>query len=961
MPVLAPENRTVQHPLVKYAAEIGWTLLPANEALNMRKGESGMLLRGVLRERLLALNPGVVNEGNVDEIIGKLDSVRADIEGNAEILDWLRGKKSVSVQADKRQRNVILIDFQQPATNVFHVSTEWDYTNGQHTNRADVMFVINGVPVALVETKRQGRRDALDDGFKQVRRYHSETPELVATPQVFDVNQIVDFYYGPTWNLDRKALFNWKDEEPGNFERKVKAFFDHARFLRMLGEWIVFFRKDDELRKIVLRQHQTRAVGKVVERAFDEERRRGLVWHTQGSDKTFTMIKVAELVLRSAGEKPTVLMLVDRNELQAQLFDNLRSYGLDYEVATSKERLRELLRKDQRGLIVSMIHKFDKADANLCTRDNVIVLIDEAHRSTGGDLGNYLVGALPKATLIGFTGTPIDRTAHGGGTFKTFGVDDKKGYLDKYSMKESIEDGTTLPLRYSLAPNDIRVPRDQLEKEFLGLAEAEGIADIDELNRILDRAVNLKNFLKGDDRVAKVAAFVAEHFRTNVDPLGYKAFLVGVDREACALYKQALDKHLPADWSTVVYTSAHNDEAPLTHYRLEDAAEKQVRKLFAKPGALPKILIVTEKLLTGFDAPILYCMYLDKPMRDHTLLQAIARVNRPWENEAGKRKPSGFVVDFVGIFEKLNKALAFDADEVETSIVEIGVLKDRFAEIMRHDAQPYLKLCRKPLDDKGVERILEHFSDPNRRDAFFKFFEETQELYEVLSPDAFLRPFIDDYGRLAGVQELLEDSFGHKDFRYRDLAEKTALLVRERVESYGLRAATAPVSIDEKTLDALKSDTDPKASRVLNLARSLKESVEKARAEQPFLVPIADRTNAVLERFSDRQISTQEALLQLKRLVEEFLSAQAEQKTSGLQDSAFTVYWALKRDGVPKARGLAVALDAAFRRSSSFRDDAEAMRNLKAEVYKLLLPAVGKGKMVDLADRLIYLWRPSTP
>src|SRR6266849_3207024 len=178
MPVLAPENRSVQFPLVKYAAEIGWTLLPADEALKMRKGESGMLLRGVLREQLRALNPGVVTEGNVDEIIGKLDSVRADIEGNAEVLDWLRGKKSVYVQSEKRQRNVTLIDFQDPARNIFHVSPEWDYTNGQYTNRADVMFVINGVPVALVETKRQGKRDALDDGFKQVRRYHRETPEL---------------------------------------------------------------------------------------------------------------------------------------------------------------------------------------------------------------------------------------------------------------------------------------------------------------------------------------------------------------------------------------------------------------------------------------------------------------------------------------------------------------------------------------------------------------------------------------------------------------------------------------------------------------------------------------------------------------------------------------------------------------------------------------------------------------
>jgi type I restriction enzyme, R subunit len=189
-----------------------------------------------------------------------------------------------------------------------------------------------------------------------------------------------------------------------------------------------------------------------------------------------------------------------------------------------------------------MIHKFDKADADMCTRDNVFLLVDEAHRTTSGDLGNYLVAAIPNATMLGFTGTPIDKIAHGKGTFNVFGKDDEKGYLDKYSIAESIEDGTTLPLNYTLAPNDIRVPREQLEKEFLDLAGAQGISDIEELNKILDRAVNLKTFLKADDRIDKVARFVAQHFRENVEPLGYKAFLVGVDREACALYKNALDK-----------------------------------------------------------------------------------------------------------------------------------------------------------------------------------------------------------------------------------------------------------------------------------------------------------------------------------------------------------------------------------------------------------------------------------
>ncbi|MCL6508630.1 MAG: HsdR family type I site-specific deoxyribonuclease, partial [Bryobacteraceae bacterium] len=446
MPSLASERATVQNPLVEYVQEIGWAYVSPDQALTLRRGESGTLFYQTLRDKLISLNPGVVTVSTVDEVIARIESVRNTIEGNAEVLAWLRGERSVYVASERRQRNVTLIDFAHPAENVFQVTDEWQYTNGKYRNRADVVFVINGIPVALVETKSAVKKEGIEEGLAQIRRYHRETPELVTVPQIFDVTHLVDFYYGVTWNLDRKSLFNWKDEEKGNFERKVKRFFARERFLRFIESWIVFYKKDDELRKIVLRQHQTRAVEKVVERALDPEKRTGLIWHTQGSGKTFTMIKAADLILRHpAFEKPTVILLVDRNELESQLFANLAAYGLAPEIARSKQHLRELLRSDYRGLIVSMIHKFDKADADLCTRENVFVLVDEAHRTTGGDLGNYLVAAVPNATMIGFTGTPIDRIAYGKGTFKVFGKDDEKGYLDKYSIAESIEDGTTLP------------------------------------------------------------------------------------------------------------------------------------------------------------------------------------------------------------------------------------------------------------------------------------------------------------------------------------------------------------------------------------------------------------------------------------------------------------------------------------------------------------------------------------
>ena len=195
----------------------------------------------------------------------------------------------------------------------------------------------------------------------------------------------------------------------------------------------------------------------------------------------------------------------------------------------------------------------------MCPRANVVVLVDEAHRTTGGDLGNYLVAALPNATYIGFTGTPIDRLASGKGTFKVFGADDPQGYLDKYSIAESIADGTTVPLNYALAPSDLRVDRETLDREFLDLREAEGVSDQAELDAVLTCAVQLKEMMKAPDRVDKIARFVADHYRENVEPMGFKAFLVGVDREACALYKDALDRYLPKEYSTVVYSPGPND------------------------------------------------------------------------------------------------------------------------------------------------------------------------------------------------------------------------------------------------------------------------------------------------------------------------------------------------------------------------------------------------------------------
>jgi len=761
----------------------------------------------------------------------------------------------------------------------------------------------------------------------------------------------------------RRNIFNWKNEEVGQLEAKVKSFCAIPQVLAFLKDYIVFAERDEELNKYVLRQHQAAAVEATVGRALDHRRTRGLVWHTQGSGKTFTMIKAAERLFRApAADKPTILLMIDRNELEDQLLKNLAALGLgNLEHASSIARLNQLLRHDYRGIIVTMIHKFRDMPPDLNTRSNIYVLIDEAHRTTGGDLGTFLMAGLPNATYIGFTGTPVDKTAYGKGTFKTFGCEDDQGYLHKYSISDSIEDGTTLPLYYQLAPNEMLVPHETLDKEFLSLAEAEGVADIEELNKILDRAVNLKNFLKGKERIQKVAQFVAEHYRGNVEPLGYKAFLVGVDREACAHYKRALDEFLPPEYSEVVYTGNYSDTELLKEFHLEPKRERQIRKSFGKLDQQPKILIVTEKLLTGFDAPVLYAMYLDKPMRDHTLLQAIARVNRPYENEALEMvKPHGFVLDFVGIFDKLEKALAFDSDEINAIVRDLKLLKILFQHKMEIKAPGYLGLIERNFDDTDVDNLIEHFRDPARRKEFFKEFKEIEMLYEIISPDAFLRPFLGDYETLASIYSVVRKAYAKRVMVDRDFQKKTNELVQRHVGAEGFPAQDPLdlVAIDANTIELIKERRGGDGAKVINLVKSIEKAAEEGSGD-PFLIAMAERAKAVQESYEQRQTGTAEALEKLFKELAQNEQRKREQAERGFDGLTFFVYRTLLDAKLDNAESISRKIKEAFADHPNWKRSDAALRELRKKVTFAIFAGMDDldavARIVD--DLFTLLWK----
>ena len=949
------EAASVQFPMVRHAAEIGWTPIAPEVAVHKRGGEAGMLFRDELEGALEQFNPWMTDD-TIRSVVEKIEAIPPTIEGNREMLAWLHGERQWYDDAENRHCRVRLVDFETPEANVYHVTWEWKLKPpARKGNRADVMFVINGVPVALVEHKNPKDADAIEHGITQLRRYEVETPELIASPQLFNVTHLIEYWYGVTWNASRRHMARWKDQPEESYRFAVQSFFEPADFLRTLRDWILFYVEDGETRKSVLRQHQRRAIDCIVARCEEPTKRRGLIWHTQGSGKTFTLLTAARLILErgSRFRTPTVVVVVDRTELEGQLkgwverlLGEMQQQDIAVWRAGSKAELQDLFQTDKRGLILSMIHKFEgiEKDANL--RDNVYVFIDEAHRSVAKDLGTYLMAALPNATIIGFTGTPIDKTAQGEGTFKIFGADDELGYLDKYTIAESIEDETTLPIRHTMAPSEMTVPAERLDKEFFALAEIGGITDVDELNKVLDRAVGLRTFLTADDRIEKVAAFVAKHFRENVQQLGYKAFLVGVNREACAKYKRALDRLLPPDWTAPVYTENVNDvvDRPLVaELQLSPEREADVRLMFKRADENPKILIVTDKLLTGYDAPLLYCMYLDKPMRDHVLLQAIARVNRPYVDATGTRKRIGLVVDFVGVLRELKKALRFDSTEVSGVIEDLDLLLADFLDKIEQARTDYLDGERRDGVDEHLEGIVYgRFLDPEPRKVFFEAYKEIEALWEILSPSPELRDHIVTYKQLAQLYAAVRNAYTTRVTYVIDLANKTRSLIQDGAIQEGPGYRRKTVMFDVNTLESLRGESGSDEAKVFNLVRGLHREIEEDRDSASVLRPLKDRAEQVLKDLEERKTTGLAAMDLLADIAREKEAAAKAAKESGLSPRAFGVYWTLKSDPGFGKTGI-VAMDVAketedlLTRFPNAAVNSDEQRRLRMVLYRLFL------------------------
>ncbi|MBQ1648601.1 MAG: HsdR family type I site-specific deoxyribonuclease, partial [Bacteroidales bacterium] len=498
--------------------------------------------------------------------------------------------------------------------------------------------------------------------------------------------------------------------------------------------------------------------------------------HFQGSGKSLLMVFAAQkLRMMKELNAPTVITVNDRIDLSGQIFGTFSMADVPNLVpADTNAELTRLLKADTRKVIITKIFEFAKITEAINFRDNIIVMVDEAHRTQEGDLGARMRMALPNAFFFGLTGTPINKLDKN--TFATFGaVEDRTGYMSRYSFADSVSDKATLPLHFEPVPVKLHVDQAAIDEAFEQLADE---ADLSEEERSkVARKVRMSAIMKDPNRIKAVCAHIAEHFMSKVNPNGFKAQVVCYDRECCVLYKAELDKLLGEATSTIVMDTNNDKADEYKKWRRSRDEEAKVLDDFRDPNNPLQIVIVTSKLLTGFDAPVLQAMYLDKPMKDHTLLQAICRTNRVYNQD----KTYGLIVDYIGIFDDVAKALFFDSDSVEKVISNIESVKGKVPEMVEACVGFFPGVDRTRDDWEGLVAAQDCLPDDATKDDFGAHYRALNRVWNALSPDACLNPFKADYRWLSKVYDSVRPTDERGKLIWAALGPKTLQLVHENI------------------------------------------------------------------------------------------------------------------------------------------------------------------------------------
>ena len=883
------EQYTVENHIIKFLSQtLGYVYIKPEEFALLRELENQYLVVSHLSEAIKRIN-GLTDDIEVQSVVREIKK----IDSNEGFLNVLRNGVNIKDATTGKMRDYAVIDYENQDKNRFVVTNQFYFEGNLENIRTDVMVFVNGIPVVDIEAKSPTASTSVsyENAIGQIKRYERVAMKLF-WPNMFSIaTDGLKTVYGATYAPEQHFL-QWRDEAleeklDGQIEMTLVALLEKERFLDIIKNFILFEQTKDGRLKKMARYQQLRATNKILERVQDGEKRRGLIWHTQGSGKSLTMFFTAwKLRFSKELKNPKVFVLVDRIDLDDQIYDTfVNAGGKNVIRVTSMRDLQKKITNDERGIFISTIEKFNELPLGLENpHENVIVLSDEAHRTNEGIAAIKLRDSMGNAFFFGFTGTPIDKKTLN--THRNFGQEGER-YLDYYSIQQAIEDGSTLPVTYEARLSKFFIDEARLDQQF-----DEMTTELSEEQKqlVMKRFGKKEALIKLDKRMKAVAQDIADHYRLYVEPNGFKAQVVCYDRESTAQYKQLFDELLPAEWTDVVYSSGdpNLDPEQLKKYNTTKAQREKIIEAFKNPSSSLKILLVCDMLLTGFDAPIEQAMYLDKPLRDHNLLQAIARTNRTYRN-----KGCGKIIDYYGITRNLYDALNFDESIIDSAMIDLDQLKKEFLEVLGEIRDIFVGINQEDPSIENLRTCLRIFIDNKDKQRFFtEKYSRLKLLFEVLSPDPFLAQYIRTFEWTTSVYIAFSNEFGSENatleaFRngtiptFGDFGEKVKRLIQKNLDYEGITKNFRELNINDiYLLERLDKMDD--SEKALALEKMLKQEISINMDTNPAFQKFSERLMAIRNDFEQHQIDLSERIKRYFELMNDIKSKSEEANALGL-------------------------------------------------------------------------------
>ncbi|WP_244859988.1 type I restriction endonuclease subunit R [Nitrosococcus oceani] len=930
--VFQDELDKVETPAIAQLQRLGWRYVRGVELSPEAAGAErayyrDVVLVGRLEGAIRRINPWL-SEENLRKVAREITHPNhvGLMEYNHAIYQMLVNYLSIEQDLGKGRKGqtVKIIDFENPGNNEFLCVNQFKVEGLNQNIIPDIVCFVNGLPLAVIECKSPYVADAISEGIKQLRRYanlrYPETDE--GAQKLFWYNQLMittcrDQAKVGTISSSAQHYGEWKDAYPftdgdirahpfspggkyevremapplwyaGEFEqaspvtpqqRLLAGMLDPGNFLDLLQNFTIFEAVEGRLVKKVARYQQYRAMNKVIKRlksGTDRKEKSGVVWHTQGSGKSLTMVMLAVKMRRDpALQQYKLVFVTDRTQLDTQLSNTFR--GAQNETvynAGSVAELKTLLSRDSSDIVTATVQKFQDAEAaggfkDLNPSGKIIVLADEAHRTQFGGLAMTINAALPKAPKIGFTGTPLLKTQK---MDQAFG-----GYIDQYKINEAVEDGATVRIIYEGRQVQSDVVGDSLDALF----EAYFQGCSDEEKRAIKQKYGVEWAVReAPARIRWVCIDLLKHYREHIQPNGFKAMIVVGSRHAATVFKQTLDE-LDAPPSEVIISGKHNDPATLAQYT-DRVHQKQAIQNFTKPlGEDPTaFLIVKDMLLTGFDAPIAQVMYMDRSLKDHALMQAIARVNRTC-----KGKQAGFIVDYHGLSDDLTEALnQFSSEDVQGTY---HTLKDEIPKLKA--AHTRVAAIFAGVKGADVDDYVLRLKDEDTRQQFERGFKRFAKQMDVILPDVAAKPYVPDLKFWGKVQNAARNRYRDPGLNILDAGEKVRKLVEEHIISTGVDPKIPPVDLMAANFRESVEQIKSPESRASEIESAIKHHLIVNLEEDPeFYKSLSLRLREIIEKTNGKWEQQLELLLQMVDNIETEHKQAADEV--GLTKTEFAFY-----------------------------------------------------------------------